>query len=108
MHHRYRSMKNRSAPVSAALSLLLLAAVAVTPGCGEQNIETSSYREQKAKIKRDVKAEVLAELGGIPVPAEAVASSSSCVSCHTDQERLKMETAGIKQPKGSALTSGKG
>ena len=109
MHHRYRSMKirSRTGPVSAALSLLLLAGVALTPGCGEQNIETSSYKEQKAKIKADVKAEILAELGGTAV-VQPVVSSSSCVSCHTDQERLKMESAGIKQPKGSALTSGKG
>ncbi len=38
----------------------------------------------------------------------AEAPSSSCVSCHTDREKLKVETADIKQPKGSALQSGKG
>jgi mono/diheme cytochrome c family protein len=109
MHHEYRSMKNRllKSPLTAAAAVALLAGAAFLPGCGEQNIQTSAYKAQKEKIKADVKAEVLAELGGA-APQGPVESSSSCVSCHTDEERLKMETAGIKQPKGSALTSGKG
>ena len=45
------------------------------------------------------------EKGEVPV---AKAPSSACVSCHTDKEKLKVETADIKQPKGSALQSGKG
>ena len=100
MHHEYRSMKNRllKSPLTAAAAVALLAGAAFLPGCG---------KAQKEKIKADVKAEVLAELGGA-APQGPVESSSSCVSCHTDEERLKMETAGIKQPKGSALTSGKG
>ena len=110
MHHRYRSMKIRllKTPVTAAAAALLLAGGAVLPGCGEQNIQTSAYKAQKEKIKADVKAEILAELGGGAAAPQPVVSDSSCVSCHTDKERLKIESAGIKQPKGSALTSGKG
>ena len=52
-----------------------------------------------------------APVAGKPAEKAAAQSSetaSSCISCHTDKEKLKMETAGIKKPKGSALTSGKG
>jgi hypothetical protein len=101
-------IRSRSGPLAAALPLVILAGVALTAGCGEVNIETKDYKETKARIKQDVKAEVLAELGGEYTPAGPVVSDSSCVSCHTDKERLKVETAGIKKPKGSALTSGKG
>lgn len=38
----------------------------------------------------------------------AGAKDSSCVSCHTDAERLKAECAAIPQPQGSALQAGKG
>ena len=33
---------------------------------------------------------------------------SSCVSCHTDAEQLKVESAKLPRPKASALTSGRG
>jgi mono/diheme cytochrome c family protein len=38
----------------------------------------------------------------------ADAPSSTCVACHTDAGKLKAESAGIPQPKGSALQAGKG
>ena len=107
MHHTYRSMKNKLLSTPFPAAVLLVAGAALLAGCGEQNIQTSAYKAQKEKIKNDVKAEILAELGGA-VPQRPVESASSCISCHTDEERLKMESAGIKQPKGSALTSGKG
>ena len=40
--------------------------------------------------------------------AAAGGEASSCVSCHTDAERLKVESAMLPKPKKSALTSGKG
>lgn len=53
----------------------------------------------------------LSKKGGPAVADKAIPASmagSTCVSCHTDKERLKMETAGIKAPPKSAMTSGKG
>ena len=38
----------------------------------------------------------------------AAAKKSSCVACHTDQKTLQAESAGIPQPAGSAMQSGKG
>jgi hypothetical protein len=53
----------------------------------------------------------LSKKGGPAVAGKAdsnAVAGSACVSCHTDKEKLKMETAGIKAPPKSALTSGKG
>jgi mono/diheme cytochrome c family protein len=53
----------------------------------------------------------LSKKGGPAVADKAIPAAvadSACVSCHTDKEKLKMETAGIKAPPKSALTSGKG
>lgn len=94
---------------SIAVSAVLVAAGFILGGCGDVNIETSGHRELKSRLKSEIKSELLAELGGgQPGMTSPVASSSACVSCHTDKEKLKMETARIKAPPKSAMTSGKG
>ena len=40
--------------------------------------------------------------------AAAEETQSTCVACHTDKDKLKMESAGIKRAKPSAMQSGKG
>lgn len=37
-----------------------------------------------------------------------VKPASSCVACHTDAEKLKVEAAKVSSPPGSALQAGKG
>lgn len=81
--------KNFRTGIACSLTLLLAAALLLA-GCGKKE-ETP-----------------VAEKAPEKVAAPASGTASACVSCHTDKEKLKMETAGIKQPKGSALTSGKG
>lgn len=102
-----RSHRRRGGVLTACA--VLMAAGFGLAGCGDVNIETSGHKELKARLKAEVKSELLAELtGGREGMTAPVASSSACVSCHTDREKLKMETARIKAPPKSALTSGKG
>ena len=79
----------RIPPGIAALAVIALGALAIT-ACGDVD---------------------LSKKGGTPVADKAdsnVVAGSACVSCHTDKEKLKMETASIKAPPKSSLTSGKG
>ena len=73
--------------ITMSLAVLFAAAV-LQAGCG---------KKEEAPVTAGPKAE-----------KAAVASASACVSCHTDKEKLKMETAAIKKPPKSAMTSGKG
>jgi len=79
----------RIPPGIAALAVIALGALAIT-ACGDVD---------------------LSKKGSSPVAGEGsseAVAGSACVSCHTDKEKLKMETAGIKAPPKSAMTSGKG
>jgi len=99
----------RLSRIVTGTSFALLGACLFVSGCGEQNIQTEGYKNLKEKIKAEVKSEFLSELTGVSVADSGpVESDSSCVSCHTDKEKLKFESAGIKRPPASALTSGKG
>ncbi len=102
-----RSPRRRGGVISACA--VLVAVGFSLAGCGDVNIETSGHKELKSRLKSEITSELLRELtGGQPGMTTPVASSSACVSCHTDKEKLKMETARIKAPPKSAMTSGKG
>ena len=81
-----RTLRNGTAFTAAAL----LASTLLLAGCG---------KKEEGPVAEGPKGEKT---------VAAVASDSACVSCHTDRERLKMESAGIKRPPKSAMTSGKG
>lgn len=46
--------------------------------------------------------------GGVSAAAPPAKQTSSCVACHTDAEKLKLEAATVPVPAGSALQAGKG
>jgi len=46
--------------------------------------------------------------GTVHVAAATAIPTSSCVACHTDAEKLKVESAKVPVPSGSALQAGKG
>ncbi len=81
--------KNFRTGIACSLTILLAAALMLA-GCGKK--EEAPVAGKPAE----------------KVAAQSSETASACISCHTDKEKLKMETAGIKKPKGSALTSGKG
>ncbi len=61
-------------------------------------------------MKRLIATSVLV-FGLVAGPAVATEPSrlvSSCVACHTDAEKLKMEAAKLPPPPKSAMTAGKG
>jgi uncharacterized lipoprotein YajG len=81
--------KNFRTGIACSLTIVLAAALMLA-GCGKK--EETPVAEKPAEKSA----------------APSAGTASACVTCHTDKEKLKMETAGIKRPKGSALTSGKG
>ena len=100
--------KGRFLPSITPSLASLVVGMLLLPACGEVNIETSRNKEMKSKLMGDVRTELMAELGIGEMTQEPVVSDSSCVTCHTDKEKLKFETASIKKPSKSALQSGKG
>ena len=60
------------------------------------------------RLGRLLSIAALAGFLGAGVAQAAKAPVSSCVACHTDAEKLKIEAAKVPPPAASALQAGKG
>jgi ribosomal protein L12E/L44/L45/RPP1/RPP2 len=70
----------------AALCFMLLAGLLVTAGCGEQNVKTGTYETMKKEIKAEVLAELRSEIKTMPAADTSAAAPSPAPAAAAEEE----------------------